>query len=245
MLLTNLLFGDAYRRYRSGIIESTTFSMCFRRYNNRNLDSAGTLTIGGYNSDFLTSPMVYMENTAINGKYSTIITNLYLRESGGESVTPFSESQKVVKLFFDKDAANSGPGTVIDTSYPGTLLNVAILNSLQNEWFVMTGRPYLDVPISLTEEEMLSLPTVLVQLKTSFTDNTFTDPNKVVGMVGDELDPVRMLNVVASISFVRFISTCRYLCADFTPGRSSGYSSNSLHVERKEWNVQKYVILHS
>ncbi len=104
---------------------------------------------------------------------------------------PFSDSQKIVKLVFDLVAANAGSGAVIDTSYPGTLLNVAMLSSLKNEWFRMTGKPYLNVPMSLSEEELLSLPTVLIQFKTSFAANTFTDPNKVVGMVGDKLDPVR------------------------------------------------------
>ena len=176
--------------YRSGNIKSSSFSLCFHRYKERSLDNAGTLTLGGYKADFLTSPMVYMENTGIDGKYSTVISNIYLREGGGNSTVPDQTNQKVVKLVFDKDAANSGPGTVIDTTYPGTLLNFEVGDSFNTEWYEMTGQPYSYNLLSLTEEALLRLPTILVQLKTSFSDNQFADAKKTAGMVGD-LDPVR------------------------------------------------------
>ncbi len=134
-----------------------------------------------------------MENKGVNGKYTTTITNVYLRESGKKSVKGTnSGSQNIVKLVFDKVGANAGSGAVIDTSYPGTLLNVAMQRSLKNEWYIMTGRPYLNVPISLSEEEMISLPTILLQLKTAFPADKNTNLKTVVGMVGYELDPVRL-----------------------------------------------------
>jgi hypothetical protein len=156
--------------------------------------------------------MVSFENTGINGKYSTVITNVYLRKSGGESVVPLSQEQKVVKLFFDKIAANSGPGTIIDSSSPYTLLNTSLLNSVKVEWLAMTGLPYPNAPISLTKEEMLSLPTVLVQLKSNLPDNTIPDPDNIVGMVGTDLDPVRItdFNTILRKSSFRDSNTAKF-----------------------------------
>ena len=168
--------------------------------------------MGGYKNDFLTSPMVSFENTRINGKYSTVITNVYLRKSGGESVVPLSQEQKVVKLFFDKIAANSGSGTIIDSTSPYTLLNISLLNSLKAEWLAMTGLPYLNAPTSLTKEDILSLPTVLVQLKSNLPDNTIPDPDNIVGMVGTVLDPVRItdFDIILYASSFRDFNTVKF-----------------------------------
>lgn len=181
------------------MIGSTTFSLCFNRYRDRKLDNAGTLTIGGYKSDFLTSPMVYFKNTGIDGKYSSIITNIYLREGGGESVNVEAD-QKIIRVVFRKDSANSGPGTVIDTTYPGTLLNYRIGNAFKDEWFSITNKQFFSSPVSLSDQELRKLPTILVQLQSSLEDDQFPDPNSVVGMVGDELDPVSIPNIIKYVT---------------------------------------------
>lgn len=216
--------------YRAEMISTTSFSLCFERYNGQNLANAGTLTIGGYKSDFLTSPMVYLENSGKQGKYTTFISNIYLRDGGGESVSPDDSRQRVTKLIFDKTAANFGAGTVIDTTYPGTLLNFSIGNSFRSEWKKMTGKTYTTDPISLTPTELLGLPTVLVQLRSSTSSNQFTDPDTVVGMVGTNLDPVSIriidancvayvlcvLNVIILVVYSNPLSTCFWLYPQHT-----------------------------
>ena len=141
--------------FRAEVISTTSLSLCFERCNGQRLTTAGTFTIGGYKSDFLTSPMVYIENSGKQGKYTAFISNIYLRNGGGESVSPDDSNQKVVKLMFEKSAANFGAGSVIDTTYPGTLLNFSIGNSFRSEWKKMTGMAYTTDPISLTPSELL------------------------------------------------------------------------------------------
>ena len=80
---------------------------------------------------------------------------------------PDREDQKIVKLAFNERQANQGPGTVIETTSPVTLLNVAIGEAFKLEFFRMTGKVFSDESMQLSDAEVLKLPTILIQLKVS------------------------------------------------------------------------------
>ncbi len=156
---------------RAKVIDTSMFSLCFRRYpfNNpshaESYESAGTLDLGGYDSTYLTSPVVWMTNTGREGKYTVEIKNVFLRAEGGLSVQPDREDQEIVKLEFNKRQANRGPGTVIETTSPVTLLNVAMENSFKLEFMRMVGKAFSYDAMEFNDAEVLNLPTILVQLK--------------------------------------------------------------------------------
>ncbi|GFH48733.1 hypothetical protein CTEN210_05209 [Chaetoceros tenuissimus] len=185
--------------FRADKIESTTFSICFESYNDRNLLNAGTLTLGGYTSNFLTSPMIYMENSKKDGKYTVIINNVYLREGGGQSVTPDDSNQNVRKIVFDKESANEGAGTVIDNTYQEISLNVEMSTSFRFEWSKMARRPFPNQPIYLPDNIFSQLPTVLIQMKAFVSSSQFTNPDNIVGMVGTKIDPSSPHDVLLAI----------------------------------------------
>lgn len=189
--------------FRADKIESTMFSICFESYNDRNLLNAGTLTLGGYTSNFLTSPMIYMENSKKDGKYTVIINNVYLREGGGQSVTPDDSNQNVRKIVFDKESANEGAGTVIDNTYQEISLNVEMSTSFRFEWSRMARRPFPNQPIYLPDNIFSQLPTVLIQMKAFVSSSQFTNPDNIVGMVGTKIDPVSANFICRSYEYHR------------------------------------------
>jgi len=196
---------------RAGIIQSSIFAMCFRRYphnvpnHSTVYESAGTLDLGGYDSTYLSSPVVYLKNSNIDGKYTAEITNVYLREGGGLSVIPDKVNARTVKLDFAKFKANKGPGSVIDTTSPVTLLNAAMEDSFKLEFFRMTGKAFSYESMALSDTEVLQLPTILIQMKTSFGENQFPDPNKIIGLVGTVLDPDSPTDVLLAIPATNYM----------------------------------------
>mmetsp|Transcript_14880 Transcript_14880/g.21300 ORF Transcript_14880/g.21300 Transcript_14880/m.21300 type:complete len:589 (+) Transcript_14880:240-2006(+) len=211
--ILGLSFGKSsfiHQMFKAGIVTSSFFSMCFHRYSELDnwmlYTSAGTLTFGGFREEYLTTPMVYAMNSRKGSDYSVEITNIYLRDGGGESIVPITDTQIMVKLDFDKDAMNGEYGGVIATSSPITLLNSAVEASFRKQWRRMTGKDYTYEPMDLTVDQLETLPTVIMQFRTSWSENDLVDAEKTVGMVGKKLDPESPFDILLAVPAKNFFN---------------------------------------
>ena len=112
--------------------------------------------------------MNYAKNTQQdNQHYTMTITNIYLRSGGGESVMSSTNNEidegNIIKLDSNKTIMQQQSYANLDTASPYTLLDEVIRESFQSVWRGMTTFPFTYQPMDITEEEMLSLPTILIQ----------------------------------------------------------------------------------
>lgn len=139
--------------------------MCFEKGT-----TDGIVTLGGFNPRTLDSPMVYVQNIETEGStgFKVFVRNVYLRKGGGQSVTSDGDgiSSKLVKLDFDADQFNAGnQGTIIDSGLPLLVMDEGIQESFLAEWKQITGSDFSFGKMRLTESDILSLPTLIFQIK--------------------------------------------------------------------------------
>ena len=141
------------------------FTMCFEKGT-----TDGIVTLGGFNPRTLDSPMVYVQNIETEGStgFKVFVRNVYLRKGGGQSVTSDGDgiSSKLVKLDFNADQFNAGnQGTIIDSGLPLLVMDEGIQESFLAEWKQITGSDFSFGKMRLTESDILSLPTLIFQIK--------------------------------------------------------------------------------
>lgn len=145
------------------------FSMCFEQKILRESDvsSAGVVTLGGYNPKILDAPMVYVQNMEKEGetRYKVFVRNVYFRQGGGQSIVPDRDGQAVVKLNFDADQFNAkNGGTILDSGVPLVIFDESIQKSFKAEWKKLVGTDFSFGKVMLTEEDVLALPTLIIQI---------------------------------------------------------------------------------
>jgi hypothetical protein len=141
------------------------FTMCFEKGT-----PDGMVTLGGFNPKTLDSPMVYVQNEETEGKngFKVFVRNVYLRKGGGQSVVSDGDSlsSNLVKINFDANAFNSvNRGTIIDSGLPLIVFDESIQQSFLMEWKRMVGQDFSFGKMVLTEEDVMNLPTVILQIK--------------------------------------------------------------------------------
>ena len=153
--------------YKAGKIPTPDFSLCFPPPGEDN--NSGMITLGGYNPNIITSPMVYAKNTKTkHASYSFYIKNIYLRQGGGSSVVPLVSYQPITKIPFDDAVFHEGTGVALDVEAPYTLLHRSIEQSFKDIWKEVTGMDYIYSTMYLTDEDALIMPTILIQLQVNF-----------------------------------------------------------------------------
>lgn len=85
---------------------------------------------------------------------------------------------------------NSGKGVIVDSGTTDTYLNKNMARSFNKMWKKVTGKDYAHSPISLDDEQLKSLPTILVQCQAYDLqiDPSIQNPESIVGYAG-KLDP--------------------------------------------------------
>ncbi|KAL7472554.1 hypothetical protein ACHAXS_012924 [Conticribra weissflogii] len=169
------------------------FCMCFEKkvLMGSDMRSAGVVTLGGYNPRILDSPMVYVQNIAQEGetRYKVYVRSIYFRQGGGQSIVPDRERQSVVRLNFDADIFNSkNGGTILDSGVPMLVFDESIQESFQTEWKKMVGQEFTLGKLMLSEDEVMALPTIIIQIRAHDGVDTSFDPRSLPNMAGDR-DP--------------------------------------------------------
>lgn len=149
------------------------FCMCFEQkiFMGDDYTSAGIVTLGGYNPHILDHPLVFVQNMEEEPgtRYKVHVRNIFFREGGGQSVVPDREGQAMVRLDFDEVKFNEkNGGTILDSGVPLLILDESIQFSFLAEWKKMVGTDFTLGKMLLTEEDVKSLPTLIIQIKVRY-----------------------------------------------------------------------------
>lgn len=180
--------------YNAGKLEHNMFSMCFRRMGKSEKDgvTAGVLTLGGVDKRLQRSPMVYaaLDTESNNGWYTVQVKKIWLRKGGGQSAKsdgPFKRTDHVI-VSANSKKLNDGDGIIIDSGTTDTYFQRHLKVPFQKAFKDMTGIRLSNKSLKLTPEEVLALPTILIQLTAHEYSKTFdADVNDVVGLAGTNL----------------------------------------------------------
>ena len=162
--------------YQSKKIEHKMFSMCFSKLAKQDKDgvTAGVLTIGGVDSRLQRSPMVYAA-TEINNSHGWFVVHvkkIWLRKGGGQSVKAMfvegeagAEAKPEYTLVTENESKlNSGSGILVDSGSTDTYFPRSLGPAFREIWQEITGMRYENRPMKVTREEVLQMPTILVQM---------------------------------------------------------------------------------
>ncbi|GKY93887.1 hypothetical protein MPSEU_000355600 [Mayamaea pseudoterrestris] len=188
--------------YDKRLIENNLFAMCYRRElgTSKRGVTAGSMTIGGFSSSLDTSPMIYAKNMASVGWFTVYVKNIYVRSGGGQSALSNDPNHKTIRVHIDPAALNSGKGVIVDSGTTDTYLNVKVSREFSRAWKAATGAQYTHSPIKLSKEELLRLPTILVQCHaySQRDDPSVDDHDSIPGYVG-KLDPKNKNDLLIAI----------------------------------------------
>ena len=109
--------------------------------------------------------MVHARNVAGGGWYTVFVKRIYIREGGGQSAAADGGHQTAVNVDVDFSEMNTGKGVIVDSGTTDTYLHRSIAAPFDAVWKKVTGSKYSNSPVKMTEEELLKLPTVLIQLE--------------------------------------------------------------------------------
>mmetsp|Transcript_27505 Transcript_27505/g.33371 ORF Transcript_27505/g.33371 Transcript_27505/m.33371 type:complete len:572 (-) Transcript_27505:448-2163(-) len=195
--------------FDKGKIKHKVFSLCFRLELSVSKEGivAGAIVLGGVDSTLHTSPMLYAQNMVGRGWYTVYVRNVYLRQGGGQSVVPEEEGVMIVRLPVDSKLINSEKGVIVDSGTTDTYLHESIQPMVNEAWKRITGAPYSNNEVSLSPDQLNSLPTVLIQLSAWDEDSAeerLGDPRSTVGLAGD-LDPRHPHDVILAIPATHYM----------------------------------------
>jgi hypothetical protein len=156
--------------HSSGAIHNKAFSLCFSRQPvaSKEGTGAGVMTLGGSDPRLHTTQMVHANQPNDSGWFTVRIRAVYLRTGGGESVLSGSEEAKVEKVLgITEDNLNGGGGVIVDSGTTDTYLTSRLAGPFKAAWGKITEGGSWDgeTPVKLTDEELLAMPTILVQLQ--------------------------------------------------------------------------------
>jgi hypothetical protein len=143
--------------YNSGVLPSKIFSLCFSHADSvsRSGSHAGLMTLGGYDSQIHKSSIAYAQNIQKSGWFTIRVRALYLQDKG---------SQKIIPLEVDMEAFNRG-GVIVDSGTTDSYLSPAMKRSFRRVFKQLTDMEFGDHMVFSSQQELESLPTLLVQLQ--------------------------------------------------------------------------------
>jgi hypothetical protein len=186
------------------------FSLCFTRNSKEDEKGtlAGALTLGGSDTRLHTTDMVYSSGALMGRerRWNVKVRKIYLRDgTAGESVSPIVDNSTTIELPFEEKTFNAG-SVIVDSGATDTYLNKAIASVFQDTFTELAGRKYSNTAWSLTQEELKSLPTLIIQLQSSGTENSGKDPFATPGLAGnlDSKNPNDVLLAVPPSHYMEY-----------------------------------------
>jgi len=173
------------------VILKNQFSLCFSRQPivERRGTLAGAITFGGRDDALTKFPMVYTDNIKKNGFYTVRVRNIFLWLENGSGVRNYNDlkNDRIERVDIGEQKLNTD-GVIIDSGTTDTYFNKRIQEAFRKAWKkIMDGKEFTNKEVALTEEEFLSMPTIIFQLEGNDDLNKLigNDPNLVHGLVGD------------------------------------------------------------
>lgn len=204
--------------YDAKKLEHNLFAMCYRRElgTSKRGVSAGSMTLGGVSNNLDTSPFVFAKNVVKVGWFTVYVKNIYVRSGGGQSARSVDPVHQTIKVRLNAKTLNSGKGVIVDSGTTDTYLNKRVAADFTKAWKKATGQAYSNAPLSLTPEQLRSLPTVLIQCQ-AFSKNfdpTIDDYDTIPGYTGslDPTSPNDLLIAIPATSYMDYSPiTQRYM----------------------------------
>lgn len=170
--------------YAHGMIGRKAFSLCLAKpHSLKEVKKSGTeigsLTMGGYDERLHTSPMVYCKLDQ-NTFFQLSLRNIYFVDNRNESTAETPRPLNVTAETFEKYESILVDSGTTDTYFPRGLAG-----PFRELWLEMVGTRYEHQSLTLTEEELTELPTILLQLEghESLNKENFPDdPSQVHGL---------------------------------------------------------------
>jgi len=172
--------------YKAGIIQHPNFSLCFKREMEHSKDgiTAGILTLGGVDDRIrLKSDVVFAKRNVElmnhNGWYSLVVKRILLVNegggSGGNGGGNDGEPKWTAVISDDMHILNSGSGIIVDSGTTDTYLPSSLKKIFMSKFKEMTGISYSNLPRTMTKEQVMKYPTIIVQLQSDHNDSNDDD----------------------------------------------------------------------
>eukprot|EP00543_Licmophora_paradoxa_P007368 CAMPEP_0202447730 /NCGR_PEP_ID=MMETSP1360-20130828/6492_1 /ASSEMBLY_ACC=CAM_ASM_000848 /TAXON_ID=515479 /ORGANISM="Licmophora paradoxa, Strain CCMP2313" /LENGTH=223 /DNA_ID=CAMNT_0049064949 /DNA_START=13 /DNA_END=684 /DNA_ORIENTATION=+ len=133
------------------------------------------MTMGGADARLHQTPMVFAAQPNDQGWYTIKIRGLYLRVGGGERLKSTDPQNDAIHKVQEISISDMNNGEVIvDSGTTDTYLSTKLRGPFNDAWKQATGVDYDNDSHKLTDEQLLALPTILLQLEgsTDQPDNT-------------------------------------------------------------------------
>jgi hypothetical protein len=215
--------------YNKKAIPKPEFSLCFWRQDNADREGtgAGALTFGGVDKRLHASPMVFAENQKGSGFYAVHLNAIYLREGGGQSAQ-VDDMSKMHRLDISESSLNRG-NVIVDSGTTDSYFTKDLASTFSSVWKQIMGNSYNHGPVSLTEEDIAALPTIIIVMQGhsgGVGDEVDADPNTVPGYVGNsfdgEFDPKDVVLAIPGSHYMEFDPDTGKYVARFYTDESSG-----------------------
>lgn len=207
------------------------FSLCFSRPPRitREGTEAGAMTLGGTDERLHTSPMVYTPrfNQGRSSFFSVKVRKFMLRDGKyGESVqsTDKNPNKGVVTLNVDEATMNKG-GIIVDSGTTDTYWVNGIRDEFGKAFQELAGRPHHNSAMSLTDDELQAMPTILLQLYSDDDANSHVDDKfHTPGLAGamDSQHPSDVILAIPPSHYMEYNPDKDTYTSRFYPSERSG-----------------------
>ena len=215
--------------HKQQIIKNPSFSMCFARGDDAAKDGtvAGALTMGGTDEKLHVGKMIYAKGSKAKAvMHGVKIRKLHLMEAGQYGADE-AESDNTHTVQIASDALNTG-SVIVDSGTTDTYMTRSLAAPFKEAFHQLTGFAYNTNGMKLTEDQVHTLPTILIQLQGYDGNNELGTP----GLAG-KIDPDHPNDILIAIPpahYIEFDSDEKKYVGRFsmTEGRGSVLGANTM-----------------
>jgi hypothetical protein len=199
--------------YSSGAVRERGFAMCFGRPRKASVSSspngsqpaAGILTIGGVDPRLHKSTMVHSQGRDKSSKstyFSVLVRKVHLQQGAGGNSALSSNPDLLVMALNISEADLNQEEIIVDSGATDSYFTKRLEAPFQQAYKQLTGRLFDKAKeVSLTREELESLPTMLFQLRGVVDVNealAVGSNYSAVGSLAGDLDPDHPFDVIVA-----------------------------------------------
>lgn len=219
--------------YDAGKTASKNFALCYGRQDivEREGTEAGAMTLGGLDTRLHKSDMVYASTggtSQSSGFYSVHVRKIHLRAgNGGDSAVSNSEGLEVRALDLSESDLNNGR-VIVDSGTTDSYFSRRVASEFNRVYEEITGQSFTHAALSLTEEQINAMPTILFQLEGDEEANKALveehPDRQIVGLANivDPEHPFDILVAMPPMHYMEYDSSKKLWQARFYVDDSSG-----------------------
>jgi hypothetical protein len=210
--------------YDQKIIDTPSFSLCFARAIDAKKEGsvAGALTMGGTDTRLHRTPMIYAQGFKTKGvMHGVSIRKIYLMEADNYAAGD-ATVDNTHKIDISTNVLNSG-SIIVDSGTTDTYMTRSLRAPFQEMFKKVVGFAYNEKGMKLTNEQILKIPTILIQIKGNSDHNGELSPDTagLAGAIDDEF-PYDILIAVTPAHYVEYDSDSKKYVGRFSMTEGSG-----------------------